>query len=296
MHWKIGAFSRFTRVSVKMLRHYDELGLLRPAAVDPESGYRYYLTDQISRLNRILALKDLGFTLEQVAALLDGALSTSDIQAMLARRRAEIVERIQAEEQRLAQVDARLHSLADQSVAGYDVVLRPIAPLLVATIRAVVPEGDEPIAAIFDEVETYVATHAARAASSPLMLMHDAAEREGGLTIEVAVPLTRPIPPGGRVAVRELPSVPNAACVVYHGSYNQTVEALRALVRWVDANGYRADGPLREVYLRFGADGGAAYRIPPVFLGSASDEYVTEVQLPVARSRIGHPGSAPTEI
>ena len=281
MHWKIGEFSRFTRVSVKMLRHYDELGLLRPAAVDPASGYRYYLAAQIPRLNRILALKDLGFTLEQVAELLDGGLAPDAIRAMLERRRGEVVRAIRAEQQRLAQLDARLRALAEED--AYDVVLRPVAPLRVASVRALLPEGEAAIPGIFDEVETYVAAHGARAASSPLTLLHDVEYPEGGLDVEVAVPLTRPIPPGGRVAVRELPALPHAACVVYRGSYRQTEAALRALMRWADANGCRASGPLREVYLRFGADTGAAYRIPPSFLGNAEDEYVTEVQLPVTR-------------
>ena len=67
--FKIGDFSKFSRVSVKMLRHYDELGLLKPALVDPATNYRYYSADQLPRLNRIIALKDLGFTLEQVGRL-----------------------------------------------------------------------------------------------------------------------------------------------------------------------------------------------------------------------------------
>ena len=67
----IGDFARHGQVSVRMLRHYDTTGLLRPARVDPASGYRFYEAAQLARLNRIVALKDLGFTLEQVAAMLD---------------------------------------------------------------------------------------------------------------------------------------------------------------------------------------------------------------------------------
>src|SRR5437016_14577064 len=69
--FSIGDFAGLGRVSVRMLRHYDAIGLLRPAAVDPASGYRYYQADQLRRLNRVVALKDLGFTLEQVRAILD---------------------------------------------------------------------------------------------------------------------------------------------------------------------------------------------------------------------------------
>ncbi|HWQ13000.1 MAG TPA: MerR family transcriptional regulator [Roseiflexaceae bacterium] len=281
--FKIGDFSKFTRVSVKMLRHYDELGLLRPAFVDPESGYRYYLADQVPRLNRIIALKDLGFSLEQVAALLGDALAPEELRAMLERRRDEIAERIRAERRRMAQVETRLR-LPEQDAghAAYDVVLRPVAAQLVAAVRMRLPTPDASIAPLFDEAEAHAAAHRARAAASPLTIFHDAEYPEAGLDVEAAVPLARPIPPAGRVAVRELPGAPEMACVVYAGGYERTPEALHALLYWIAANGYVAAGPLREVYLRFGADNAHALGLPAVFLADEPARFVTEVQLPVA--------------
>jgi DNA-binding transcriptional MerR regulator len=75
--FKIGEFSRLSRVSVRMLRHYDQLGLLTPSQTDPFTGYRYYSAQQLPRLNRIIALRDLGFSLEQIAGMLDEELSTT---------------------------------------------------------------------------------------------------------------------------------------------------------------------------------------------------------------------------
>ena len=69
---KIGDFSKFSRVSIKTLRYYDEIGLLKPAEVDKFTGYRYYSVDQLSRLNRIMGLKDLGLSLEEINQLLAG--------------------------------------------------------------------------------------------------------------------------------------------------------------------------------------------------------------------------------
>jgi DNA-binding transcriptional MerR regulator len=278
MHWKIGAFSRFTRVSIKMLRHYDERGLLRPAAVDQATGYRYYLADQLPRLNRILALKDMGFSLDEVAALLDDARPASDEAAMLLRRRVEIETYIREEQRRLAQVDARLASIA-AGQPSHDVVLRPVAAHLAATIRAVVSSDGPDVAALFDEAETFAAQHGVRAVSSPLMLLHKLVS--GAQAVEVAVPLTRVVPPAGSVVVRELPPLRQAACVVYCGSYSQTQAAVHALESWAATNGMCAAGPTREVYLRFGADENG-YRLPAAFLGDDAATYVTEVQLPVA--------------
>ena len=104
----IGDFARHGRVSVRMLRHYDAIGLLRPAHVDPSSGYRFYKAAQLSRLNRIVALKDLGFTLQQVQAILDEDVSTEELRGMLRLRRAELEAALAATASGLAQVEARL--------------------------------------------------------------------------------------------------------------------------------------------------------------------------------------------
>jgi DNA-binding transcriptional MerR regulator len=97
------------RVSVRMLRHYDATDLLKPAQVDHLSGYRFYAVEQLPRLNRILALKDLGPSLEQVGRLLDGEdPQASELPAMLAMRRADLYEELREGQERLARVEARL--------------------------------------------------------------------------------------------------------------------------------------------------------------------------------------------
>src|SRR5260221_7444228 len=105
--FKIGDFSKFTCVSIKMLRHYNAIGLLKPAYADPQTGYRYYLADQLPRLNRIISLKELGFTLEQVICLMDSDLSTEKLKVILKAQRKEVLARLRAEEIRLAGVDLR---------------------------------------------------------------------------------------------------------------------------------------------------------------------------------------------
>lgn len=104
----IGEFARLAGVSVRMLRHYDHVGLLVPERVDPWSGYRSYGAAQLERANRIVALKDLGFTLDQVGRMLDGGLSQEDIALLLSERREELRSQIAADRHRLAAVEARL--------------------------------------------------------------------------------------------------------------------------------------------------------------------------------------------
>jgi DNA-binding transcriptional MerR regulator len=109
--FKIGEFSRISRVSVKTLRYYDEIGLLTPVRVDRFTGYRYYSADQLPRLNRTLALKDLGLSLEQIAALLDDDLPPAEIRGMLRLKRVEIQQHLEEEQARLARIEARLEQI-----------------------------------------------------------------------------------------------------------------------------------------------------------------------------------------
>src|SRR5215210_2543647 len=112
--FKIGDFSRLTKVPVTALRYYDEMSLLTPSRVDRWTGYRYYSSEQLPRLNRILALKDLGFSLEQVSLLLDGDLSTAQIRTMLEMKRDEVGLTVAAEKRRFALLQTRLERIEQE--------------------------------------------------------------------------------------------------------------------------------------------------------------------------------------
>jgi DNA-binding transcriptional MerR regulator len=281
--FKIGEFSRLSRVSVRMLRHYDQLGLLRPSQTDPFTGYRYYSAGQLPRLNRILALRDLGFSLEKIGALLDEDLPAEQVLGMLRLRRAEIEQQMEVESGQLARLEARMREVNGKTPNNaYDVILREIRPQLAATLREVAPD-DERIQTMFEEVETYAARMGARADKPPLTIYYDQDYREEEIDAEVAVPLSQAIPASGQIQVRELERIPGAACVVHTGSYASLYQAYNAVLAWVDANGYRLAGPVREVYLRFSAEG-LGFDLPPTYLAKESDSFVTELQLPVEKA------------
>lgn len=127
--FSIGDFAALGRVSVRMLRHYDVIGLLTPAKTDPASGYRYYQADQLRRLNRIIALKDLGLTLGQVAAILDDKVSTEELHGMLRLRRAQLEAQLTADTARLVGVEARLRMIEEEGhMNTEDVVLKHAGP------------------------------------------------------------------------------------------------------------------------------------------------------------------------
>jgi DNA-binding transcriptional MerR regulator len=281
--FKIGEFSRLSRVSVRMLRHYDQLGLLTPSQTDPFTGYRYYSAEQLPRLNRILALRDLGFSLEQIAGMLEDDLSTDQLLGMLKLKRAEVEEQMKLEQQRLARLEVRIRQISETPAQGaYDVILRNIEPELAATCREVAADDDR-IQEMFDMLETYVAQfEAARADRPPFSIYYDEDYREQDVDIEVAVPLKHAIPESETIRVRHLPRLTSVACVVHVGEYSGIYRAYNALLSWIEANGYQMSGPIREVYLRYGADG-LDFELPSTYLANERHEYVTELQLSVEK-------------
>ncbi|NJM07870.1 MerR family transcriptional regulator [Candidatus Gracilibacteria bacterium] len=164
--YKISDFANLSRVSAKMLRHYATLGLLSPAHTDPLTGYRYYTAEQLPRLNRIVALKDLGFSLEQIGMLLDTDLSAARLHEALARRRSEVAQRIAEEQRRLAELDRRLDQLATAQASPHEVLLRPAPPIPVAAVRTVLV-GERALLELLADVEHTVTQQHARAARRP---------------------------------------------------------------------------------------------------------------------------------
>ena len=280
--FRIGEFSRLSRVSVRMLRHYDQFGLLKPSHTDSYTNYRYYSADQLPRLNRILALRDLGFSLEQIAGMLDEELPSEQLLGMLKLKQAEIQQQIEIEQLRLRRLEARINQMNGKgSRQMYDVILRQVESQLVLSWREVVPDDDR-IQYMFEEAETYIARFNARADKPPMTIYHDQDYREKDTDAEVVLPLKLAIDGSEEMQVIELPQLKTVACIVHTGDYATIYQAYNALLEWIEANGYRMAGPVREVYLRYTADG-LGFDLPPTYLAKDPNSFVTELQLPVEK-------------
>lgn len=280
--FRIGEFSRLSRVSVRMLRHYDQLGLLKPSHTDSFTNYRYYSADQLPRLNRIIALRDLGFSLEQIAKMLDEDLPSEQLLGMLKLRQAEIEQQMQIEQSRLARLETRIYQMNGKgSQKMYDVILRELESQLVLSRREIASDDDR-IQSMFEEAEVYVAQFDARADKPPMTIYHDQEYREKDIDAEIILPLKLAIPGKDEMRFVQLPQVKTAACVVHTGDYSSIYMAYNALLEWIEANGYRIAGPIREVYLRYTADG-LGFDLPPTYLAKDSSSFVTELQLPVEK-------------
>ncbi len=262
---KIGEFSKLGRVPVSALRYYADLGLLPPAEVDALTGYRYYSLEQLPRLYRILALRDLGLALEQIGALLREALSPEQLQGMLRLRQNELAQQIVEEQARLTRVAARLRQIEQEgTMSEYDVVLKEVEPQLVAGIRAVIPNYAA-IGPLFDELYAYLGRHGVGGLA--VGFDHNAEYKEHDPEMEAAVYLAAPVSESGRVKVYTLPGGA-VASTIHRGSWEGMNAAYTALMIWPAPSGYAPCGPSRELYLQ---------------QGERPEEHVTEIQIPVRR-------------
>jgi DNA-binding transcriptional MerR regulator len=268
--FRIGDFSRLARVTIKTLHHYDEAGLLQPSHVDPQTGYRYYAASQLETLQRILLLKDLGFTLEQIRELLDA--DADSWAKTLDRRQTELAASIAADQSRLL----RLNTLR-QTIKPLTVTVREVPAVEVYSVRTRVPQLGTPMQALFEEAEAAVAAANGRSPASPFTIFHDPDYRETDVDVEICIPVKARL---DRLATHVLPACAAMSCITYRGPYEQTSMLYSQLLQWLDRSGMRMSGPLREVYHRYGADQ-VGYRLPASVLTTKSDEYVTELQAPV---------------
>lgn len=273
---RIGDFSRLARVTIRTLHHYDEAGLLRPAHVDPDSGYRYYDAAQLASLQRILVLKDLGFSLDEIRTLLRADATDASFKQQLQQRRSELVASIEDHRRRLQRLDALASASSSAPEDFPAVVLHDIPAVEVFSIRRRVDVVSDAVPAMFESAEAVA--QRVRAEASPLLLFHDPEFRERDVDVEVCIPVRAP---DARLGTHLLPGAAQAGCLTYRGAYEQTQRLYESMLDWLGRTGFRIAGPLREIYHRFGADQ-IGYSLPPHRLAASSAEYVTELQVPIA--------------
>ena len=281
---KIGDFSQLGQVSVRTLHHYDERGLLKPARIDDWTGYRFYSVEQLPRLNRILALKDLGFSLDQIGRLVEDDVPAEQLRGMLALKQAEIERQLTEGRTRLLRVEARLRQIEQEGEPSpYEVVLKKTAPQTIASTRTTVPTlEDMPTLRcdLYDELYESLERRRVEPGTPELALYHAVEYLERDIDMEAAVAVAG-APEGpedgahDRLAFRELPAVREMASVVHEGSAWEIPQAIIALFGWIGANGYATAGPYRELHL-YGREN-------DLFRADSSnvDSLLLEIQVPV---------------
>lgn len=245
--YSIGTFADLGGVSIRMLRHYDQIGLLTPARVDSGSGRRSYGADQLDRLNRLVALKELGFTLSEVKQLLDDGIEPAEMRGMLRMRAIDLESRLLRDHQTLDRVQARLRLIeSEAAMTVTEVVIKTIAPQRVIGLRDdVSPDSEADVEALFDRVITPMDGAAADRAA-PISWRHRTAE-----TLHVYAGYLASSATVAGLEAFELPAT-TVASVVRRGAVTTMSEGHQAIARWAEFNGHThsiAEARWREIYL-----------------------------------------------
>lgn len=277
--FKIGAFSKLTQVSIRMLRYYDEAGLLKPAEVDPATGYRLYTASQIPRLNRILFLRDLSFNVAEIAeslkALEEG---NTPILEALEHKEADIQKERRILEDQLARIALAKKDLQQETIGiHYSVKVKPIPGYQVFSLRRIVKSYyDE--GALWKEMARYADEHQLHLSqdTQTFTIYHDTDYREEDLDIEVCAPVEKTGPDDGDFSYRKVPAVPLMACTMVYGHFENISGVFLAMADWLSVhNQYEMAGETRQIVHR-----GPWNEADP-------EQFLTEIQIPLKEKRRG---------
>lgn len=255
---KIGDFSRLAQVSIRALRLYDEIGLLKPARIDRFTDYRYYDPSQLPRLHRILALKDLGLTLDQIKALIDRDLPVEELEGMLLMKQHDLENSLRKEQARLRRVAARLRQLRVEGAAtDYEVVMKGAPAQWIAGRRGIIPTLDDMPTLrcrLYADIDETFAGLGLKPGRPQFAIYHLDGYAEEDVDLEAAVGVDEPALrrlAGTGLLTRELPAAPMVASVIHHGQAMGIADAFRSVFHWMSAHELSLAGPPREIHLDF---------------------------------------------
>jgi DNA-binding transcriptional MerR regulator len=265
----ISEFARAGNVTIRTLRFYDEVGLLSPAHVAPENGYRRYSPSQIAQLNQIQAFKDMGFSLQEIRERLEQRLTPRELHAVLEQRRDVVRKRLQEDAGRLERIEARLKSIsADDSSSRLAIMLRGTPAQPVVSLREKLGNYDQ-VDQLFAALERRLDPRAL--SDQRAAIFHRCLEADGAIDCEALRFLKYPVPAiRGFKAYESRPA--RVAFTYHYGSEDSIGASYQAMAGWIAAQGYQLSAAKREVY----------WTVPE---NKAESSSLTEIQFPVTRSR-----------
>ena len=245
---KIGDFSKLSRVSIRMLRHYDEINLLKPIKIDEFTGYRYYNEEQLPVMARINALKDMGFSLAVIREILRCYNNKEELEQYLRVRYAELVEVSEQTAQRLRFLETAIERLRKDENMNYNVVLKTLPERQVASVRKIIPRYEQE--GMLWNILFQETSHLNLVLAEPCYIsaiFHDKEYKESDVEVEVQATVKENYPNTENVVFKIEPEV-TVASIIFKGSYEQFNDVYASLATWVEANGYAYCGPMFSIY------------------------------------------------
>ncbi|MEM7034536.1 MAG: MerR family transcriptional regulator [Chloroflexota bacterium] len=273
--FRIGEFSKIAQTAVTHLRYYDQIGLFQPEYTDKFTGYRYYRASQLPDLNRILAMKELGLTLEQIKRLIAENVSAEEIRGMLVLKKAQAEQALQAQLERIHHIEARLRQVEQEGgLSEDDIVIRALPDQHYYSFRDTLPDISSAVPLLMEMTHLLPSHIPEKKLGHFTAVFHDNGFATENVDIEIGFLLNDPVDTplqlssGHQLTRQVLPAVEMAACAVRVGGMENGYESYGNVGRWAEANDYHLIGPTREVFI-----------VPPH--PDRVEETVCEIQVPV---------------
>ena len=257
--FRIGDFSKIAQVSGRLLRYYDKIDLFKPAHTDDTTGYRYYTAEQLGDLNRILALKNLGLSLDQVSRLIMDNISADEIRGMLLLKKAQIEQTLQEEVLRLRQVESRLQQLdTSGKLTDTHVVLKSVPQQNYLATRYVGQVNR--FYKLLNDIYHALEANTIKSSSYVLSVVHSDIfddvdlDWELGILVDDNATNSLALRNDQHLSLRQLPAIETIATLVFIGSWDTSHLGYSELGLWVGRNGYQIAGPIRELILDINPD------------------------------------------
>lgn len=263
--YKIGMFAAMNHVTVKTLRFYEEQGLLMPAQINQENGYRYYTLSQMAVIHQITALKQAGFTLEEIARIRSGA----DEEGVLRKKKSELIAKIAELTRQIAVVDGFLSR--QKTGLAAPVLVKTIPETTVAAMKTRLASYDS-LFEVMPEMGALMEKAGCECALPEYCFTNylEPGYKDEDILVEICEAVTGAKQEIGGLYFRTLPEI-QAACIFHRGSYGTLPESYEAVLRFIEENGYEIAGAIRECYI----DG--------VWNQDDDSGWLTEIQIPVRK-------------
>jgi len=244
--FRIGEFSNLVRVSPRMLRHYEKCGLFSPAQIDAETGYRLYAAGQVPFVGRITALRDMGFSIQQIGEILPRFDDKGYLDKVLRERAAELRLDIKASHYRLKKLMEMSGELRkERNIMLYEVELKKLEAVKVISLRGIIPHYNEE-SILWEKLAMYIAENNIACHSDGYSVYYDDAYMEANPDVEVAIPVDKLGESRGEFVYKEYPAIELAATLRFSGPFDGGYDAAgEKLAHWMEENGYAFAGNLR---------------------------------------------------
>ncbi len=267
---KIGEFSKLSLISVRMLRYYDELGLLIPKEIDEFTGYRYYSPSQLTLANKINSLKDMGFKVNDILNIIENK-SITNIEDILLKQKNMISDELSKSKHQLLLIENAIKNLReDDSIMDYNVVLKNLPERYVISVREIISNYSQE-GKLWERMMPVMESQKVEMANPcySIAVFHDAEYKENDVDVEIQMAVkNNNYSDSNGVVFKTVPSE-KIASVTFKGSYDNISKANEALANWITDNNYAFNGPMFNIY-----------HVSPA-MEQDPDKWITEVCLPI---------------